>query len=65
MLLTKRVLLSGLMVGLIIGLAVGFFIRDMMIEEEIKDLYKQISELKGDLRRQIAVAKMVMPPLRS
>lgn len=65
MLLTKRVLLSGLMIGLIIGLAVGFFIRDMMIEEEIKDLYKQISELKGDLRRQIAVAKMVMPPLRS
>ncbi|MEM2248574.1 MAG: endo-1,4-beta-xylanase [Candidatus Bathyarchaeia archaeon] len=65
MLLTKRMLLSGLMVGLIIGLAVGFFVRGMMIEEEIKELYKQISELKGDLRRQITVVRMVMPPLRS
>ncbi|MEM2401602.1 MAG: endo-1,4-beta-xylanase [Candidatus Bathyarchaeia archaeon] len=53
------------MVGLIIGLAVGFLIRGMMIEEEIKELYKQISELKGDLIRQITVVRMVMPPLRS
>lgn len=57
----RRDLLYGAIIGLIAGLAIGSIIRGMIIETEIKELYNQIS----DLKRQIAVVKVAIPPLRN
>lgn len=57
----RRDLLHGAIIGLVVGLAIGSIIRGMIIEIEIKELYNQIL----DLKRQIAVVKVAIPPLRN
>ncbi|MEM1531122.1 MAG: endo-1,4-beta-xylanase [Candidatus Bathyarchaeia archaeon] len=56
-----RKLLYGVIIGLIIGFAAGYFIRGMMVEAGIKELYEQISEF----RRRMVVVRMAIPPLRN
>ncbi|MEM2306876.1 MAG: endo-1,4-beta-xylanase [Candidatus Bathyarchaeia archaeon] len=59
--LMGRKLLYGVIIGLIIGFAAGYFIRGMMVEAGIKELYEQISEF----RRRMVVVRMAIPPLRN
>jgi len=56
-----RKLLYGVIIGLITGFAAGYFIRGMMVEAGIKELYEQISEF----RRRMVVVRMAIPPLRN
>ena len=59
--LMGRKLLYGVIIGLITGFAAGYFIRGMMVEAGIKELYEQISEF----RRRMVVVRMAIPPLRN
>lgn len=59
--LLRKSIIYGAIFGIIIGLAAGVFIRGTLVEMELKDARKQISELQ----RQITIIKAAIPPLRS
>lgn len=59
--LLRKSIIYGVIFSIIIGLASGFFIRGILVEMELKDARKQISELQ----RQITIMKAAIPPLRS
>jgi len=56
----KRVLIYRIILVIIIILSISFAIRGLFVEIEIRRLYEQIS----NLRREVTVVKMAIPPLR-
>lgn len=56
----KRVLIYRIILVIVIILSISFAIRGLFVEIEIRRLYEQIS----NLRREVTVVKMAIPPLR-